>query len=100
MARFLARRFAIWTMSLVGASILIFAMMNSLGGDAASVLLGEHATPESVAALRHELGLDRPFWVRYAKWVEGMASGHILVDIQNEYFPGGRMELAGIRRRI
>lgn len=76
MARFVARRLAIWTMSLVGASILIFAMMNSLGGDAASVMLGEQATPESVAALRHELGLDRPFWVRYAKWVDGMVSGH------------------------
>lgn len=76
MARFVARRVTVWGLSLLGASLLIFVMMSSLGGDAASVLLGDQATPEAIAELRREMGLDRPLPERYASWIVGLASGN------------------------
>jgi len=77
MAGFIAKRLAIWTVSLFGASILIFGLMSSLGGDAASVLAGDQATPQVLTELRHELGLDRPVWVRYTEWMGGMIGGDV-----------------------
>jgi peptide/nickel transport system permease protein len=58
--------------SLVVASILVFTVVNVLPGDAAAVILGTSATPESLEALRHQLGLDQPGWLRYLQWVGGM----------------------------
>jgi peptide/nickel transport system permease protein len=56
-----------------GATFLTFVLMNLLPGTAATALLGDNATPEAVAALNHQLGLDRPFAVRYLDWL-----GHAL----------------------
>ena len=58
--------------SLVVASILVFTVVNVLPGDVAAVMLGTSATPEAVATLRHQLGLDQPGWLRYLQWVGGM----------------------------
>lgn len=58
--------------SLVAASMLVFAVTNVLPGDVAAVMLGVNATPEAVATLRQQLGLDRPGWLRYLEWVGGM----------------------------
>ena len=52
-------------------------MLDVLPGNAAEVMLGESATPESVAALSAKLGLDRPALVRYADWMRGMAVGEL-----------------------
>ncbi len=59
--------------SLVAASILVFAVVNILPGDVAVVILGTSATPEAVQTLQRQLGLDQPAWVRYLEWVGGMA---------------------------
>jgi peptide/nickel transport system permease protein len=75
MPRYVAQRLSIWGLTLLGASVLIFLMMSSLGGDAASVLLGDQATPEAIAALRQQMGLDRPVWIRYGEWLTGLATG-------------------------
>jgi len=61
--------------SLVVASILVFFVVNVLPGDAAAVILGTSATPEAVARLRHQLGLDQPGWLRYLQWVGGILRG-------------------------
>jgi peptide/nickel transport system permease protein len=58
--------------SLVVASILVFTVVNVLPGDVAAVMLGTNATPEALATLRHQLGLDQPGWLRYLQWVGGM----------------------------
>ena len=50
---------------LVGVTLLIFLLFNVVAGDPAVVLLGKHATPQQIAELRHELGLDRPWLVQY-----------------------------------
>lgn len=61
--------------SLAVASVLVFFVTNLLPGDVAQVILGTQATPQSVAALRHQLGLDQPGWLRYLQWVGGMLHG-------------------------
>ncbi|TMF02624.1 MAG: ABC transporter permease [Chloroflexi bacterium] len=58
--------------SLIAASILVFAVTNVLPGDVAAVILGTSATPEALDTLRHQLGLDQPAWIRYVQWVGGM----------------------------
>ena len=71
----IGRRIAVFAISLIGASLLIFAITKALPGDVAQVLLGTDATPEAVARLRAELGLDRPLAVQYFDWVGGMLVG-------------------------
>jgi peptide/nickel transport system permease protein len=69
------RRLASTFASLVAASVLVFAVVNILPGDVALVILGTNATPESVATLRQQLGLDQPGWLRYLAWVGGILHG-------------------------
>lgn len=79
MGRYL-RRLGIFAVTLLGASILIFAVTAALPGDIAQVLLGTDATPERVAALRSEFGLDRPLPVRYLEWLGGVLTGNFGVS--------------------
>ncbi|MFD2237950.1 ABC transporter permease [Aureimonas populi] len=58
-------------------SVLIFALMEIVPGDIASAMLGTAATPETVAALRAELGLDAPALQRYLAWVGGLLTGDL-----------------------
>jgi len=55
--------------------MVIFAVLALLPGSVVEVMLGETATPEAVAALTHQLGLDQPAWQRYLHWVGGLVSG-------------------------
>lgn len=75
MAVQLSVRLLAFALSLVVASVLVFAIVNVLPGDPALVILGINATPESVAALRQQLGLDVPAPLRYLQWVGGMLRG-------------------------
>ena len=50
---------------MLGVSIVVFVTMHLLPGDVAQLLLGDHATNEQLARLRHQLGLDQPVWVQY-----------------------------------
>ena len=72
---FLARRFATFLITLVVASAVVFAVLELLPGNAAEVILGDTATPESLAVLQAKLGLDRPAPERYAQWVGGLLRG-------------------------
>ena len=56
------------------ASVVVFAVLDVLPGNAAEVMLGDTATPESLAALTAKLGLDRPPLVRYADWMRRPAA--------------------------
>src|SRR5881396_3049320 len=58
-------------------SSLTFAAISFLPGDAAGLILGQHATPERLEELRHELGLDKPPAVRYIEWVQGAIRGDL-----------------------
>ncbi len=61
--------------SLVVASALVFAIVQVLPGDVAQMILGRDATPESLAALRRDLGLDQPLLQRYGAWIGGVLQG-------------------------
>ena len=75
MSVFLLRRFATFVLTLLVASVVVFAVLELLPGNAAEVILGDTATPESLAALNAKLGLDRPPLTRYADWMVGLARG-------------------------
>jgi len=75
MALFLLKRLAAFVATLAVASAVVFAVLELLPGNAAEVILGETATPESVAALQAKLGLDRPPLTRYLDWVGGLLRG-------------------------
>jgi peptide/nickel transport system permease protein len=75
MGPFLLKRFATFVATLAVASVVVFAVLELLPGNAAEVILGDTATPESIAALEAKLGLDRPALVRYGDWVGGLLQG-------------------------
>jgi peptide/nickel transport system permease protein len=71
---FLLNRFGTFIATLLVASAVIFAVLDVLPGNAAEVMLGDTATPESLKALSAQLGLDRPPLTRYADWLKGLAT--------------------------
>ncbi len=75
MTGLLLRRLGGLALTLLAVSALIFAVMNVLPGDAAAIMLGTSASEDTLAALRAELGLDRPLVLRYAAWIASAATG-------------------------
>jgi peptide/nickel transport system permease protein len=75
MIPYLAKRLTIGLGTLLLASVAVFAMLEVLPGDPALVMLGVNATPETLQALRQEMGLDQPLVVRYLAWIGGLATG-------------------------
>jgi peptide/nickel transport system permease protein len=84
MLRFILIRLALGLLSLVAVSVLIFAATEILPGDVASAVLGQGATPETLAAYRLELGLDRSAYVRYFEWFTGAIQGDFGVAMTNK----------------
>ncbi|MGL4808604.1 MAG: ABC transporter permease, partial [Giesbergeria sp.] len=76
MLLFLLKRFATFAITLAVASMVVFAVLELLPGDAAQIILGESATPESLATLQAKLGLHKPHPQRYAEWIGGLLRGH------------------------
>ncbi len=72
-----ARRVALGLLLLVAISLVIFAGTEMLPGDVAQSILGQSATPEAVANLRAEMGLNRPAYERYLGWFGGVLSGDL-----------------------
>ncbi len=84
LVRAAATRLAFFAASWLLASLLIFALVNTLPGDPAIKILGVGADPTAVTELRHRLGLDRPASVRYLEWLGGFLSG----DLGRSYTTG------------
>jgi peptide/nickel transport system permease protein len=77
MLRFVGTRLLLVIPVLLGVSILVFVWTRALPGGPAQALLGERATPESVAAVEHQYGLDRPLPVQYARYLKTVATGNL-----------------------
>src|SRR6201994_3753819 len=77
MSVFVLRRVLTLLATLVGASVIIFLVLDALPGNAAQTLMGADASPDAVRALTVKLGLDQPLLVRYWHWIAGMAGGHL-----------------------
>lgn len=73
--RMIGYRLALGLMTLFVVSLIIFGATELLPGDFAEAVLGQQATPETVAAIRRELGLDQPIHVRYFDWLWGAVQG-------------------------
>ncbi len=83
MLRIIAQRLGLGILTLLAASVLIFAGTEVLPGDVATAILQNSATPENVAELRHELGLDRPAPVRYVEWLGRAVQGDMGRSLAN-----------------
>ena len=66
---------------LLGVSVLVFGFIHLIPGDPAVTMLGERATPEKVAEIRARLGLDRPLWEQYVRYVGRVIRGDLGVSI-------------------
>ena len=78
--RFVARRLLLFVAALTGLSILVFLALRVLPGDVAAVMAGTNATAARIAALRMEMGLDRPLPMQYADWLTGLLHGDLGVS--------------------
>jgi peptide/nickel transport system permease protein len=67
--QFILRRLAQMIPVLFGITLVVFALLQLIPGDPVQTMLGLQARPESVAALRQELGLDRPLWEQYLRYL-------------------------------
>lgn len=84
MSIFVLRRILTLVATLIGASVIIFLVLDALPGNAAQMLMGADASPDAVRALTIKLGLDQPLLHRYLLWIHGMVVG----DLGNSYVYG------------
>jgi peptide/nickel transport system permease protein len=75
--KLVAQRIALGIVLLLAVSVLIFAGTQILPGDVAQAILGQSATPESLANLREQLGLNDPAYIRYFRWLGGVLTGNL-----------------------
>lgn len=73
--RTVLQRIGLGLLTLFLVTIIIFSSLSMLPGGFAEAVLGQSATPETVAAFNHQLGLDRPAFVRYVEWVANASRG-------------------------
>jgi peptide/nickel transport system permease protein len=77
MISFLLKRTFIFLLTLILVSIVIFAVLMVIPSDPAQIILGIHATPETLQALRHQLGLDRPVMLQYLGYMKNLVMGDL-----------------------
>lgn len=73
MARYIAYRVGMAVPLFLGAALLIFVAGHLAPGDPVQTVLGDHYTPAAGAVLRHQLGLDRPLPVQFARYLGDLA---------------------------
>jgi peptide/nickel transport system permease protein len=95
MLEFVARRLLYLVPVLLAVSLLTFLIASLLPGDLAYVILGDQATPEKVAALRRDMGLDQPVWWRYLSWL-----GNVLQGDFGRSFRTGQTVLQAVSERL
>ena len=98
--KYTAKKLLLAVVTMVIVSFLAFLAFQIIPGDPTTTLLGTDATPERVEALRHQLGLDEPFLLRYGNWVAGFLRG----DMGTSYsysmavgsMVGGKIPITGL----
>ena len=83
MGKLIGQRLTLGLLTLLAASVLIFVGTELLPGDLASAILQNNATPETLAQVRTELGLDRPAYVRFFEWFFGALRGRLGHSLAN-----------------
>ncbi|MDJ0685531.1 MAG: ABC transporter permease [Alphaproteobacteria bacterium] len=82
--KMIGQRLALGLLTLLVVSAIIFGAVELLPGDLAQEILGQGATPETVAQLREDLGLDRPAYIRYFEWLGGITTLDLGTSLANE----------------
>jgi len=77
MLAFLVRRIALCAVVLIGTSIITFAIAFVVPADPAVTMAGAKADPQTLATIRHELGLDQPVYVQYARYLDRALHGDL-----------------------
>lgn len=90
MLNYIARRLLILIPLLIFVSFFVFCILKMTPGDAAEIMLGERATPETLAAVRAKYSLDKPFVVQYVRMMEHFLKG----DLNSIYYGDNVMALA------
>jgi peptide/nickel transport system permease protein len=84
MHRYLARRLLLVIPTLIGVTIVVFALVRLLPGDAVTMLLQEYAYARDADELRARLGLDRPGPVQYVEWAGGVLRGDLGTSLRSK----------------
>ena len=77
MAGYIIRRLILLLPILFGVSLAVFLVMHLFTVDPAEIILGQHATPEQVAVVREELGLNKPVYVQFWDYISRTAHGDL-----------------------
>lgn len=91
MLRYLLRRLVLTLPVLLGVATLVFSLIHLIPGDPAQAMLGDGASPEDIAQLRQQLGLDRPLLVQYAAFLQGLLRGDLGVSLRNDQPVAGQI---------
>jgi peptide/nickel transport system permease protein len=91
--RTVLQRLGLGAITLVVVSVVIFSAVTMLPGSFANAILGQSATPETVAVFEHQIGLDRPPVVRYFVWIGGVMRG----DFGNSFSSVGALAGGHVR---
>ena len=85
MIRVFIRSFTLMVVSAFTGSVVIFVLLRSVGGDIATVMLGNRATQESLELLRETFGLNRSWLEHYASWIGGVFTGNLGEAYSKQY---------------
>lgn len=89
--RFIFQKLIHLILVFIGVSIVTFCISHVIPGDPARMLVGPHASPETLEAARQSLGLDKPVLTQYAMYMEGLAHGDMGVSIRTQMPVSGEL---------
>ena len=98
-AAWLARRLGLAVYTMLVVAVLVFFITQILPADAAVTLLGENATPEALAAIRDQLGLNDPVWQQFWHWLQAILGGDFGVSMRTSQ-PVGPALLVALGRSL
>jgi len=82
MLTFIIRRLLLAIPTILVVITLVFFSVRGLGGDPATAILGDRATPQALEALREKLGLNKPLWKQYTSFLWGLSHGDLGSDLR------------------
>ena len=77
MLHFVLKRLIEGAATLLAASLVVFLVLEIIPGDPARLMMGLNASEDAIAALREQMGLNQPIWMRYLDWIGGLLAGDL-----------------------
>ncbi len=82
MFSYMLRRIALLIPVLIGMTVVTFSIIWLIPGNPAQTILGEQASPQAIAELEEQLGLNNPFWVQYGSYIGDLLTGDLGVSMR------------------